>query len=260
MALSGDFIVGFPGETEADFAGDARAGRGGRLRAGLSPSPTRRGRARRRRGGRRCRRRCRSERLQRLQALLERGSRRRSRPGWSGGCCRCWSRSRGGTRGRWSGDRPISTRCTSTRRQELRGAIVPARIVAAGANSLAGELAERRVTTRSRSRLHGQPGWGTLVSVEVTELAGGPLAITAPNPASNPDDASDTVLRVSRQPAADRPLRRARPQHRADRGAARRRDPPPRQPPGAARRRRRSARRPSRCCARSTPGWSRGGR
>ena len=48
------------------------AGRGGRLRAGLSPSPIRRGRGRRRRSGRRCRPAVKAERLQRLQALLAR--------------------------------------------------------------------------------------------------------------------------------------------------------------------------------------------
>ncbi len=35
IALSSDFIVGFPGESEADFARHARAGRRGRLRPGL---------------------------------------------------------------------------------------------------------------------------------------------------------------------------------------------------------------------------------
>ena len=87
MAMSGDFIVGFPGETEADFAGDARAGRGGRLRPGLflrllaaagnagggaaAGGPATRAPS----GCSGC-------------SGCSRGSRRRSRPGWSGGRCR----------------------------------------------------------------------------------------------------------------------------------------------------------------------------
>ena len=72
MAFSSDFIVGFPGETEEDFARHAGADRRGRLCRRLSRSNIRRGRARRRpRWPSRCRRTSRSERLQRLQALID---------------------------------------------------------------------------------------------------------------------------------------------------------------------------------------------
>ncbi len=70
IALSGDFIVGFPGETEADFRDDARAGRRDRPRAGvqlqIQPPPRHAGGD----DGRPGRAGDMDERLQRLQALL----------------------------------------------------------------------------------------------------------------------------------------------------------------------------------------------
>ena len=119
IALSGDFIVGFPGETEADFAEtlalveavgyaqaysfaySARPGTPAAERPGVGEAEK-------------------AERLQRLQAVLNR-QQAASSPARSGGCCRCWSRSRGGSRGRWRGGRPTSTPCIWRRRRRRSG-------------------------------------------------------------------------------------------------------------------------------------------
>ena len=90
IALSSDFIVGFPGETDADFASDPGARPRGRFRLRLTPSNIRRGPARRpptcrpdRRSGqgraarRRCRR-CIDEQRQAFNRGLRRPPARRS--------------------------------------------------------------------------------------------------------------------------------------------------------------------------------------
>ena len=92
IALSSDFIVGFPGETDADFERDDALVERGRLRRRLSfkypPAP----RHARRRHGRPGAGDVKAERLQRLQALLDRQLRafnaRHGRPDAS--TC-CWS-------------------------------------------------------------------------------------------------------------------------------------------------------------------------
>ena len=70
LALSGDFIVGFPGETRRGFRGHAAARRDGRLRAAPIRSNTARAPARRRREMDQVPEPVKAERLQRLQALL----------------------------------------------------------------------------------------------------------------------------------------------------------------------------------------------
>ena len=71
IALSGDFIVGFPGETDADFEATLELVRHGRLRAGLLVQIFAASRHAGRRHGRiRSPEAVKDERLQRLQALL----------------------------------------------------------------------------------------------------------------------------------------------------------------------------------------------
>ena len=86
MALSGDFIVGFPGETEADFRATLAlveaVGYAQAYSFAYSPRPGTPAAGRPRWTGTRAPTGCSG------CSGCSRGSRRRSRPGWSGGRCR----------------------------------------------------------------------------------------------------------------------------------------------------------------------------
>ncbi len=116
IALSSDFIVGFPGETEADFratlalveeVGFAQAFSFKYSPRPGTPAATMRGQVKDQ---------VKTERLAALQALLA-----GAEPGLSGrrpsaGRCRCCSSGRGAIPASWSAGRPISRRSTSAPR------------------------------------------------------------------------------------------------------------------------------------------------
>jgi tRNA-2-methylthio-N6-dimethylallyladenosine synthase len=138
IALSGDFIVGFPGETEADFAatlglveavGYAQAysfvysPRPGTPAAGRAQVPAE----------------VKAERLQRLQALLTR-QQAAFQAGLVGRTLPVLVEKPGRMPGQVAGRSPYLN-AVHLEAAVPAGAIVPVRIVAAGRNSLAGELA-----------------------------------------------------------------------------------------------------------------------
>jgi tRNA-2-methylthio-N6-dimethylallyladenosine synthase len=139
MALSGDFIVGFPGETEADFdatlalveaVGYAQAysfaysPRPGTPAAGRPEVPAEE----------------RGERLQRLQALLAR-QQAAFQAGLVGREMPVLVEKPGRNAGQMVGKSPYLNAVHLAASEETVGTIVPVRIVAARANSLAGERA-----------------------------------------------------------------------------------------------------------------------
>jgi tRNA-2-methylthio-N6-dimethylallyladenosine synthase len=139
MAMSGDFIVGFPGETEADFAATlelveavgyaqaysvAYSPRPGTPAAGRPEVPAE----------------VRSERLQRLQALLGR-QQAAFQAGLVGKTLPVLVEKPGRGPGQMVGRSPYLNAVHLDAPAELAGRIVPVRIVAAGTNSLAGEPA-----------------------------------------------------------------------------------------------------------------------
>jgi tRNA-2-methylthio-N6-dimethylallyladenosine synthase len=139
MAMSGDFIVGFPGETEEDFeatlalveaVGYAQAysfaysPRPGTPAAGRPEVPAQ----------------VRSERLRRLQALLGR-QQAAFQAGLVGKTLPVLVEKPGRNPGQMVGRSPYLNAVHLDAPARLAGAIVPVRIVASAANSLAGELA-----------------------------------------------------------------------------------------------------------------------
>ena len=123
IALSSDFIVGFPGESEADFEATLdlvrEVGFAQAFSFKYSPRP---GHARRRRCRDQVPEAVKAERLARLQALLARAAARLQSTLRSAACCRCCSRSRAGTRASSSGAAPICSRSMPRRRRALIGA------------------------------------------------------------------------------------------------------------------------------------------
>ena len=139
MALSGDFIVGFPGETKADFeatlglveaVGYAQAysfaysPRPGTPAAGRPEVPAA----------------VRSERLQRLQALLAR-QQAAFQAGLVGRTLPVLVEKPGREQGQMVGRSPYLNAVHFQAAERLVGSVVPVRIVGTSANSLAGVLA-----------------------------------------------------------------------------------------------------------------------
>jgi tRNA-2-methylthio-N6-dimethylallyladenosine synthase len=139
MAMSGDFIVGFPGESEADFAATlelveavgyaqaysfAYSPRPGTPAAGRLEVPAE----------------VRSERLQRLQAVLNR-QQAAFQAGLVGRTLPVLVEKPGRKPGQMVGRSTYLNAVHLDAPADLAGAVVPTRIVAADANSLAGELA-----------------------------------------------------------------------------------------------------------------------
>ncbi len=114
IAISGDFITGFPGETEADFDADARARARGPLRAGLCVQVFAAPRHPCGRGASQVPDEIRADRLARLQALLA-GQQAEFRRAQIGRTLPVLDREAGAAcRARWSAARPICRRFTST--------------------------------------------------------------------------------------------------------------------------------------------------
>ena len=144
IALSSDFIVGYPGETDADFeetlALVRAVGFASSYAFKYSPRP---GNARRRNGrpGRR------SGQGARGSLSFRRSSRssgRRSTGRASGGASRFCSRSPAGARARSSDGRPIMQSVFAEGPQSLIGAIADVEIVDAEPHSLRGALSRQR--------------------------------------------------------------------------------------------------------------------
>ena len=107
IALSSDFIVGFPGETDARFRGDAGAGARGRLRPGLLLQVHRRAPARRPPAlADQVPEAVKDERLQALQAAAVGAAGRLQPRHASGACCRCCSTGRAASPASCSGRSP----------------------------------------------------------------------------------------------------------------------------------------------------------
>jgi tRNA-2-methylthio-N6-dimethylallyladenosine synthase len=136
MAMSGDFIVGFPGETEADFAATlalveavgyaqaysfAYSPRPGTPAAGRPEVPAE----------------VRAERLQRLQRLLTR-QQQAFQAGLVGRTLEVLIEKPGRLPGQVAGRSPYLTAVHLAAGPETIGRVVPVRVVAAEANSLAG--------------------------------------------------------------------------------------------------------------------------
>jgi tRNA-2-methylthio-N6-dimethylallyladenosine synthase len=139
IAMSGDFIVGFPGETEEDFAATlalveavgyaqaysfAYSPRPGTPAAGRPEVPAG----------------VRSERLQRLQALLSR-QQAAFQAGLVGKTLPVLVEKPGRNPGQMVGRSPYLNAVHLEADQQLVGSVIPVRILAAGPNSLAGALA-----------------------------------------------------------------------------------------------------------------------
>jgi MiaB/RimO family radical SAM methylthiotransferase len=119
LSLSGDFIVGFPGETEEDFRATLdlveEVGYASAYSFKYSPRPGTPAAERAQVDAAEA-----DERLQRLQALLTRSSATRRTPWWAAPCPSC-SRRRGACRSRWLESRNIFTRSTCPGHRTFRG-------------------------------------------------------------------------------------------------------------------------------------------
>ena len=121
LAFTSDFIVGFPGETEDDFADTHAARRRGRLRQRLLVQIFAAARHARRRHGDQVAEAVKTERLQRLQDAIDRARRRRSTRAASGTTFDVLFEKPGRLPARSSAARHICSRCRSWRRASLIG-------------------------------------------------------------------------------------------------------------------------------------------
>jgi tRNA-2-methylthio-N6-dimethylallyladenosine synthase len=139
LALSGDFIVGFPGETEADFAGTLAlveaVGYAQAFSFAYSPRPGTPAAERPQVADA-----VKADRLQRLQALLAR-QQAAFMAGLVGRVLPVLVEKPGRRPGQVAGRSPYLNAVHFAGDPSLIGTVVPARITAAGPNSLAGELA-----------------------------------------------------------------------------------------------------------------------
>ena len=138
--MSGDFIVGFPGETEDDFEATLElvreVGYAFAFSFKYSPRPGTPAAD----AGDQVPDEVTQDRLHRLQALLH-AQQTAFNAAWSGGRCRfCW-KSRAATRASSSAVHPTCSPSTSTERQALSGRIVDTHITGVGTNSLSGHYA-----------------------------------------------------------------------------------------------------------------------
>ena len=139
IALSGDFIVGFPGETETDFAATLslveRIGYAQAFSFGYSPRPGTPAANREDVAAA-----IKSERLQRLQALLTR-QQRRFQDSMVGRVLPVLVERAGRDAGQVAGKSPYLNAVHLQADAGLIGSVVEVRITSAGTNSLAGEMA-----------------------------------------------------------------------------------------------------------------------
>ena len=139
MALSGDFIVGFPGETEADFAATLElveaVGYAQAFSFAYSPRPGTPAAERPQVADE-----VKAERLQRLQALLAR-QQAAHLAGLVGRVLPVLVEKPGRLPGQVAGRSPYLNAVHLEGEPGVIGAVLPVRITAAGPNSLAGELA-----------------------------------------------------------------------------------------------------------------------
>ena len=139
MALSGDFIVGFPGESDADFEKTLEVVREARYASAFSFKYSRRPGTPAASMPGQVPEELKAERLQRLQALLEE-QRRAFNAAMAGRIVQVLFERAGRNPGQVAGRSPYLQAVHAEAPQHLIGRIVPVRIASAGSNSLAGAV------------------------------------------------------------------------------------------------------------------------
>ncbi len=139
IALSGDFIVGFPGESDADFENTLEVVREARYASAFSFKYSRRPGTPAASMPGQVPEELKAERLQRLQALLEE-QRRAFNAAMAGRIVQVLFERAGRNPGQVAGRSPYLQAVHAEAPQHLIGRIVPVRIASAGSNSLAGAV------------------------------------------------------------------------------------------------------------------------
>ena len=139
IALSGDFIVGFPGESDADFEKTLEVVREARYASAFSFKYSRRPGTPAASMPGQVPEELKAERLQRLQALLEE-QRRAFNAAMAGRIVQVLFERAGRNPGQVAGRSPYLQAVHAEAPQHLIGRIVPVRIASAGSNSLAGAV------------------------------------------------------------------------------------------------------------------------